>query len=710
MEQIVLRFIACPEEASRHLLSALELSDGSWISLSPSTGFVRESAGEHSSVEPAALLLPDPVDLERHRTNCRPDTIEFWQPVAEGLAFKALAPLVFMNRPGTSVGPDTGYSIPKTKVVSDCLAAISEFERVAGILQPAWAWVQPDLGASSSAVGGRRTTTLPPVDLLPSLTRAAEQLEDSVSRLMVLGVAHAIGQEASFLHAGWGYSKEDRSEVRQKHWYSVQQCWLKYLEERLECTVEVRAVLTGQGDWERFASSWLPVASLRAVSVQLKRNLEGRAREDFVTRIGMALPWADQTRWATFSRAEQGTVFCDAWPHPLDHLLWWQSCLEAIALKLFQVALQKGMASPLRVIDLQLPFYRQSLAATLAVARPLGQNQGKGSLTAACALPLEAGAAPNYLIPHLARLIPRPRNAPPADFSQLADDPSNVAEGVATPAGPGFTYPNFALVLPNAKPDLEATVGGIKVSLSDAGRNLGRDVKWAVGTMREFQRFQRREAEMFLWWRDLLVEAPTSLEFAFGSGWVWNHWHTMETLTSEDYPPSARCKLGWLAWVIAMWARNDKLPANLPVPSTEELDAVGVEDELSNEAKDVMAQRGGTPDEMDPYHGQRRLSRGRPLRILALQGWFGKVTAQERILQWLANHQPQQGKSLGFFFSAVCCSIAAARRVHELRDPKLIGVLSHLQKVAETLEDHDAANGAAWLHSYLSYAKPFPKK
>ncbi|GIK51423.1 MAG: hypothetical protein BroJett014_03960 [Planctomycetota bacterium] len=722
MKTCVLKYIVPKKSQDEGAVSGIECGDGTIFEIiTPQLLCLTPPKNLLSGFLPP-LEKPLSVSLAAQKTGTRPDTIEFWEPVADALAYSALARTLLSGREkardeGKQEFKTEQQEVKETFDVRQCLSAIAKFAQITSALEPAWLWVLPDLAAQRAEGDARKPTTcLPPEDLLAGVAESGLKLEDHLSKLLVLGVAHAIGQESVLLHAGWGEIPEEPwtvSNARRKHWFVIQSNWLDYLSGKLGETVDVRVVLArlnGEG-LKRLASSWLPVASLRAVCLQLKRNIEGRAREDFVTRIGMALPWDERTVWASQSQPATDVPFCDAWPCPLDNLHWWQECLRCIALKLFEDALLRGKSNPLDVLNLEVPFFRQSLAATLALAKPLRQHYGKNLLTKAAEFGEEIAASPNPFIPHLARLITQPRVIQPSDFFDVANDPAKVAEGVATPAGPGISYPDISLLLPNSKKELRVEFADSPIVMADAGRNLSRDVKWALGQMERFRRFQRHEAEMFLWWRGILADAPTDLDFAFGTGWVWKPKTSLRAMTAADYPPSARCKDGWISWVIAMWARNEHLPPNLALPTLDELNATRTGAEQDDETLDVIASRAGTPPEADPYHKQRRPSGTRAVRLLALHGWLAKRDAQDRILQWLAEHQPQSGSSSAFFFTSVCCSIAAARWIHEHKDRKTLGVFRRLQENAEALpNDPDAANAAAWLDAYLTHQHPFPTR
>jgi len=722
MKTCVLKFLVPQQSQEEGMVSAIECSDGTTFEIvTPQLLCLAPPKHLLSGFLPS-LEKPLSVNLSVQKMELRPDTIEFWEPVADALAYSALVRTLVAgsDKADGEAKPEFKTEVLKvmgTLHVQHCLNAIAKFNEIVSALQPAWLWVLPDLFVPRAEGDATKPTVcLPPEDLLAVVAESGLKLEDPLSKLLVLGVAHAIGQESVLLHAGWGEIPKEPwtvSEARRKHWFVVQSNWLKYLSGKLGETVGVRVVLdrvSGEG-LRRLASSWLPVASLRAVCLQLKRNVEGRAREDFVARIGMALPWDERTVWANKSQPATEVSFCDAWPCPLDHLQWWQECLRCIALKLFENALLRGKSAPLDVLDLQVPFFRQSLAATLALAKPLGQHHGKNLLTKAAEFGEEVAASPNPFIPHVARLITQPRIIQPSDFFDVANDPAKVAEGVATPAGKDISYPDISLLLQNSKKEMREEFADSPIVMADAGRNLAGDVKWALGQMERFRRFQRHEAEMFLWWRGMVADAPTNLNFAFGTGWAWAPKTSLRAMQAADYPPSARCRDGWISWVIAMWARNDRLPPNLPLPSLDDLNATRTGSEQDDEALDVLASRAGTPPEADPYHRQRRPSGTRALRLLALHGWFAKEHAQKTILQWLAAHQPQAGNSFGFFFVSVCCTVACARWVHEYKDAKMLGVLRRLQADAESLsDDADAANAAAWLETFLSYEPAFPTK
>lgn len=722
MKTCVLKYIVPQEPQDEGVVSGIVCGDGTTfeivttqlLSLTPPKNLL-------SGFLPP-LEKPVSVSLSMQKAEVRPNTIEFWEPVADALAYSALARKLLAGLDKSEGEPKQEFKMAVQEVketfdVRQCQSVATKFAEIVAALEPAWQWVRPDLAAPLLDADTRKPTTcLPPESLLAGIAESALKLEDGLSKLLVLGVAHAIGQESVLLHAGWGEIPEEPwtvSDARRRRWFAVQSNWLKYLSGKLGETVDVRVVLdrvNGEG-LKRLASSWLPVASLRAVCLQLKRNVEGRAREDFVARVGMALPWDERTVWASQPHSATDLAFCDAWPCPLDHLHWWQECLRCIALKLFEDALLRGTANPFDVLDLQVPFFRQSLAATLALAKPLGQHHGKNLLTKAAEFGEEVAASPNPFIPQVARLITQPRVVQPSDFFDVANDPAKVAEGVATPAGKDISYPDISLLLLNSKKELRVEFAGSPILMADAGRNLARDVKWALGQMERFRRFQRHEAEMFLWWRGILADAPTDLDFAFGTGWVWNPKTSLRAMTAADYPPAARCKDGWISWVVAMWARNEHLPPNLPLPELSELDGTRTGAEQDDETLDVIASRAGTPPEADPYHGQRRPSGTRAVRLLALHGWFAKREAQDRILQWLAGHQPESGNSFAFFFTSVCCSIAAARWIHEHKDKKTLGVFQRLQRTAEALpNDPHAANAAAWLEAYLSCEHPFPTR
>jgi hypothetical protein len=721
MKKCALKYLVSPQNNSGSVAAAIVGSDGTVIEITTPALLLRTPAKNLVSGFLPPLEKPIGVNVAALKAASRPDTLGFWEPVANALAYSALARTLL---PPIEDVKDNGGQEFKTEIVDvnetlhvrQCLRTVSLFAEVVAALEPAWSWVTPDLAALSPNDAKSPTKCVPPEDLLPRIAESALRLTDEHAKLLVLGVAHAIGQESVLLHAGWGEVPGEAwtvNEARRKHWFAVQDNWLKYLSAKTEQSVKVRVLLSRVNDdgLRRFASSWLPVASLRAVSLQLKRNIEGRAREDFVTRIGMALPWDERTVWASKSHPATDVPFCDAWPCPLDHLHWWQECLQSIALKLFEDALLHGTPHSYDVLNLEVPLFRQFLAATLALAKPLGQHHGKNLISKAAEQGEEVAAAPNPFIPHLARLISAPRVIQPTDFFDVATNPAKVAEGVAAPAGPDISYPDISLLLPNSKKELRVEFAGSPIVMHDAGRNLARDVKWALGQMETFRRFQRHEAEMFLWWRDLLAEAPTDLGFAFGTGWPWAPKTNLRAMTTADYPPSARCRDGWISWVIAMWARNEHLPPNLPLPTIDELNATRTGAEQDDEALDVLASRAGTLPEADPYHAQRRPSGTRALRLLALYGWFAKERAQKPILQWLAAHQPQAGKSFAFFFTSVCCTIACARWVHEHKDKKMLGVLRRLQAEGESLSDEaDAANAAAWLDAFLSYKRAFPTK
>jgi hypothetical protein len=648
------------------------------------------------------LDWPEPYASSEVRQLSLEKDVNAWRPIVESCVYGEMVRRLGIHSRDADdadrIG-DSAVEVHEFAEVKRGLAAIARLIGVVDVVEPAMIWAMHEHRADEA---GRALSPLPPLGLLPSIADAALRLDDKLARLLALSIVHAIGQEAVLLAEGYGESRDAvdaQHQDRRQRWFEVLREWLEYLDARCSSTVPLKIVLPLINDdsRERWRGAWLPVSTIRAISFQIKTNLASKKRDDFISRIGMESPWDGGPVWGIKSKPAHDVVFCDPWPRPLDHVHWWQTCLNEIGMKLVEAALVPDVLRESVEKEFEVPWFRQSMAATIALAHSAGQFVGRSKLTKAASFGPEVGAAPNTLAPEEARLIGRPFVVDPGEMWKVGENPSLLEdERVSTPVGDGIIY-----VDPGQR-------------LHEVTRNLAEDVKHAVARMEEFRRMRVEEVQLLTWWKELKRAVHADfVEAVYGHGWPWDFAVTPTLMLNEDYPPTARCKGGWLPWVIAMKARNQHLPPGYPVPSETELANIGVDQEFDEEALDVMITRAGTIPEQDPYRAARRPSAARSVRQLVLQGWHGKAKAQTRALQWLAVANPEPGKFFWYAYVTICASIALARWVHpkgsvpKVRQ-KLVDVLRFRQNEAGKYNDAHARALEVWLDAFLASMQPCP--
>ncbi|MCA8935552.1 MAG: hypothetical protein KDB68_05050 [Planctomycetes bacterium] len=631
--------------------------------------------------------------------------VHAWLPLTTSLVYGQL-----VRRLGLAGGreqdenpaSETLVELPEYAEVSNGLQALETLTEIIDVLDPLMTWALQ--AAQERDVDGDEamTSPLPPLGLLPAVADVATKLGDRFARVLALSVVHVVGQEAVLLSEGCGESQdaaEHDVEQRRKRWFEVLKEWLQFLGDKNDELVPARIVLPRIIDngRARYRGAWLPATTVRVISCQLKTNLASKKREDLISRIGMELPWMDGVLWGLKSKPANTVVMCDPYPRPLDHVHWWQTCLDGIGLKLIEAALKPEQFHQWDVLDVVVPWYRQSLAATIALAHSAEQFVGRKMLTLASKAGPETGAAPNALIADEARLISKPYVADPGEIWKVANDPTLLQdERVSTPVAEGIKYED-----PSNR-------------LGVASRNLAEDVKLGLSKMEEFRRIRETETQLVMWWRAFRPAVHADfLDQVFGHGWAWKDEVTEQQMLQQDYPPTVRFKGGWLPWVIAMRARNKRLPPNFAVPSAVDLENIGVDQQFDEEALDVMITRAGTIPDQDPYRDARKPSAQRAVRQLVLQGWYGKKAAQERALQWLAEARPETGKMWWYAYVTICTSIALARWIHPEGDKpkvrtKLVDVFRYRLDEAAGYDDTHAKSAQVWINSFLQPRQPFP--
>ncbi len=663
------------------------------------------------------LERPFAVQSSEFQPSTTEQATESWMPIISSLVFGEIVRRFSLA--GAQEYPPAGLrvaivEIPPQAAIERAIESVQALGRIVDVIAPAMTWAVPpeiSVGPIDQRV---LTSTMPPTDLLPSLVERALKLDDKFEKLLALAVVLALGQEAVFLAEGFGEIDGEawtHDIDRQKRWFQVLKQWLDFLHGRINELVPLKVVLPRIHDDSRtkWRGSWLPVTTIRAVSFQIKLNLASKWRDDFISRIGMESPWDNGPVWAVKDRPTRDIVFCDPWPCPLENVHWWQNCLLGVATKLIDAALKGQSEQAWDVYETEVPWFRQSLAATISLAHSMEQFVGRKMLTEAASAGPEICAAPNTLIADEARLINKPYVVDLGEIWKVAENPSLLAdERVAAPVR-------------NEVRDTKGNIVEEKIVYHDSGnrlmtpvRNLAECVKLGIERMEEFRRVRSEETDLLMWWRGLRQAVHHEfVDAIFGHGWAWDSAIRKEQMLFEDYPPSGRSKEGWLPWVIAMKARNQHLPPNFPVPSEAELQNIGVDSEQDEEAFDIIVTRAGTIPGQDPFQQYRKPSRLRPVRQLALQGWHGKPEALDRTLQWLAAAKPEPGKMHWFTYVTISACVVLARWIHPAGSTpkvraKLIDVLRFKQReAAESNEDHAVA-ARVWVDAYLKDRQPFP--
>lgn len=603
-----------------------------------------------------------------------------WTGAAESRSWSTLADSVWAPR-----GPLPLATLPedwesRTLEVPDLPAnrraalATDKWRQFCDAMKPGWEWSLKSLASpgESSSPRVQATQILPPPDLPIVLARSAIDLPHPIQRSLGLAIALALGHEAIVLHAGWHTSKDDPlPEDRKKAWGLVARNWIDFLDKAGGERVSVRVRVVGESLRDRISSVWLPVGTLRGVTIRV--GMGGKRREDFVTRFGLRAPWAPGwpvAHWLDES-PKVGVVHADPWPSPLDHLLWWRWALDGAVTLLLADALEDPATPRSTFINLEIPWFEQALASTVAVSSSVGGTHGLAALHKAASHPPSQGSCPNAIHPEASQLI-----------------------GEAyRPVRPGNVLP-----MPEE-------------SWLEPTRNLAADVDWGLKSLRRYVRLVRFEAEQIVWWHKILFPATCDLAFIHGDEWPSDADANVDAQVSRDAPPTSFIKKGWLRHVIALFARNGTWPGNMPVPGMAALEAVSADFQTEQDQLDIRVGMAGTPDEVEWFAGQATAGGWTALRWLSLAGWFLKPTARTRILQWLEMYPPRATRPPNWELVVASSAIAATRFVHSAKDTEMRGALERAAAAARGLRDDDRAVGLAmWLDRFLACTTSYPAR
>ena len=591
-----------------------------------------------------------------------------WEPIAYSLAMSYMAEILesLYESPNNYNPVDpTRHELQfrETPTTRRCVESINNFRTFTDLIEPLWKW---QMTAKTPSPG--------PEVLLDATERILEG-EDNLVNNLALSVTVAIAQELFVQH--WLAEMGEDSP-----WFLAGKTWVDYLSQKASEEITIGFNLDGsfqkrpsassmaEGNAQLYKATSLPASTIRAIGVRVGTGT--RKKKDFVSRMGYWHPWRSKKEvvWMTRNLLnEPPTTFLSEGNHARS--VWWFPILHNAARSIIERSLD--LSKPyFKYREITLPWFRQALAATVAVSASLNVFNFRSTVDRLSKLKPAAGEHPNY----------------------LTTEASTCLEGRKEKDGKYHLHHDFEII-------------------KERRTNIVRDLQTALKSHSEYKKIVMLEAALLSWWHDLFFPVFYDISSWWSNSERFNP--SVETAERVDLPPSENIASGWLKAPIALFARNKKRPS-IGVPGVQEVKKTYPDNWSDDHNRQIyVAARGLDAEEGINIKHTGPALKTNPVVRLTVAGWYGYPRAGETVLALLDHHNPNDEMRM-WCWSSVVAAIVAAQFVHGSvpRQDQATAIREALERrISEARkfpEEDEAVNLSDWIERYLACEAPFPQR